>query len=115
LGFNTHASFDCATTFARARAHGQQPAINQSKKKGVPEEEQEEDDVVVVVGDDEWLCVCVCVSLSLSLTELLCYESGVMGYVATSKSTNNNSNNNNNKSVIPSQTLVATVNRAGEF
>ncbi len=56
----------------------------------------------------------VCVCLSLSLTELLCYESGVMGYVATSKSTNNN-NNNNNKSVIPSQTLVATVNRAGEF
>jgi hypothetical protein len=64
LGFNTHASFDCATTFARARAHGQQPAINQSKKKGVPEEEQEEDDVVVVVGDDEWLCVCVSLSLS---------------------------------------------------
>ncbi len=51
----------------------------------------------------------VFLSLSLSLTELLCYESGVMGYVATSKSTNNN------KSAIPSQTLVATVNRAGEF
>jgi hypothetical protein len=64
LGFNTHASFDCATTFARARTHGQQPAINQSKKKGVPEEEQEEDDVVVVVGDGEWLCVCVSLSLS---------------------------------------------------
>jgi hypothetical protein len=55
----------------------------------------------------------VAVSLSLELTEFLCYESGVMGYVATNKSTNNN--NNNNKSVIPSQTLVATVNRAGEF
>ncbi len=51
-------------------------------------------------------------SLSLTLTELVCYESGVMGYVATSKSTNNN---NNNKSVIPSQTLVATVKLAGEF
>jgi hypothetical protein len=55
----------------------------------------------------------VAVSLSRELTELLCYESGVMGYVATSKSTNNN--DNNNKSVIPSQTLVATVNWAGEF
>jgi len=86
----------------RARA----AAGNQSKKKGVPEEEQEED--VVVVGDDEWLSLSL--SLSLSLTELLCYESGVMGCVATSKSTNNN-----NKSAIPSQTLVATVNRAGEF
>jgi hypothetical protein len=92
---------------ARARALTR-AASNQSKKKGVPEEEEEEEEEDVVVGDDEWLCVCV----SLSLTELLCYESGVMGYVATSKSTNNN---NNNKSVIPSQTLVATVNRAGEF
>jgi hypothetical protein len=61
LGFNTHTSFDCATTLARARTRA--AASNQSKKKGVPEEEQEEDDVVVVVvGDDEWLCVCVSLS-----------------------------------------------------
>jgi hypothetical protein len=59
LSFNAHASFDCATTLARARARA--AAGNQSKKKGVPEEDQEED-VVVVVGDDEWL------SFSLSLS-----------------------------------------------
>jgi hypothetical protein len=38
LGFNAHASFDCATTLARA--HTRAAAGNQSKKKGVPEEEQ---------------------------------------------------------------------------